>query len=160
MYKVDERGSKDQRTLYDYMTALYPKYEIIYEFPLYDIGQRIDIFVPVLGIALEYDGRQHTHFIEHFHKNAEGWKKAFNLDSQKTKYLMEKGVKLVRIPFDEMVENKEELKQIIDSIPFPDTEYSGFETSSPKKKKELDEAADRRKQLYQDRKQQLKRKLD
>ena len=33
---------------------LYPQYEIVYEFPLVELGQRIDIYIPQLGIALEY----------------------------------------------------------------------------------------------------------
>ena len=34
---------------------LYSQYEIIYEFPLYELGQRIDIYIPNLGIAIEFN---------------------------------------------------------------------------------------------------------
>jgi len=50
---MDERGSKDQKIIYQYLKELYPTYEIIYEFQLYEIKQRIDIFIPYLGIAVE-----------------------------------------------------------------------------------------------------------
>lgn len=52
-YKVDQRGSKNQRILYDWLIELYPSLEIIYEQPLYDLGQRIDLYIPSLGIAIE-----------------------------------------------------------------------------------------------------------
>lgn len=50
---VDGRGSKDQRLLFDMLKELYPKLDIVYEFPLYDLNQRLDLFIPVLGLAIE-----------------------------------------------------------------------------------------------------------
>ena len=70
-YKVDQRGSKNQRILYDWLIELYPSLEIIYEQPLYDLGQRIDLYIPSLGIAVEYQGEQHHKLVSHFHKSIE-----------------------------------------------------------------------------------------
>ena len=47
-YKIDGRGSKDQKILYQMLHDIYPQYEIVYEFPLYELGQRIDIYIPNL----------------------------------------------------------------------------------------------------------------
>lgn len=54
-YKVDQRGSKDQRILYDYLSELYPSLQIVYEYPLHELGQRIDIYIPNLALAIEYN---------------------------------------------------------------------------------------------------------
>ena len=51
---VDGRGSKPQRLLYDYLIELYPSYHVIYEYPLYDVNQRVDLFIPAIGLAIEY----------------------------------------------------------------------------------------------------------
>ena len=61
----DKRGSNDQRTLFNWTRELYPSSKVHYEYALPD-GSRIDIFIPVFGIAIEYDGRQHYKYVEHY----------------------------------------------------------------------------------------------
>ena len=119
-YKVDNRGSKNQRILYDWLIELYSGLEVIYEQPLYDLGQRIDLYVPSLGIAVEYNGEAHHHLISHFHKSIEDFKYGLELDKKKRDYLYEYGIKCVDIDYDKMVSSKEELKELIDSIPYPE----------------------------------------
>lgn len=53
-YKVDGRGSKDQKIIYQYLHDLYKEHNIIYEYPLYELNQRIDIYIPNLALAVEY----------------------------------------------------------------------------------------------------------
>lgn len=118
-YKVDNRGSKDQRIIYDYLNDLYPSHKIIYEQPLYDLGQRIDIYIPSLALAFEYNGRQHYDFIEHFHKSIEGFKDALKMDQQKREYLILNGIKLIEIPYNKMVQSKEELLKLIHETDYP-----------------------------------------
>lgn len=148
-YNVDERGSKDQRILYEYLSELYPNFDIIYEFPIHDLGQRIDIFVPNLGIAIEYHGRQHFEFIPHFHKNLEDFKRAIKLDQIKNEYLYTHGIKLIEIPYNDMVESKEALKALIDSADYPpNVEYIPLSTVSEKRKDFLDSQREQRRDLY------------
>lgn len=125
MYKVDERGSKDQRILYDWLYEIYNN--VIYEYALEEIGLRVDLYIPKLGIAVEYHGRQHYEYIEHFHKHFSDFEYAQYLDRKKESYLIEHGIKLVVIPYNQMVTSKEELKQLIDSVPYPDMEYEPIE---------------------------------
>lgn len=99
---------------------LYPQYEIVYEFPLVELGQRIDIYIPQLGIALEYQGRQHSHLVSHFHKSVEDFKYQLKLDQQKKEYLYLRGIKVIYIEFDAMVKSSEDLKKIIDETSYPD----------------------------------------
>lgn len=53
MAKLDERGSKVQHELYNLLVEAYPQYNVVYEYPIGDLGQRIDLFIPALGIAIE-----------------------------------------------------------------------------------------------------------
>lgn len=137
MYAVDERGSKDQRILYDFLVELYPQYEVIYEFPLFDLNQRIDLFIPYLGIAVEYNGRQHYEFIEHFHKDLSGFESSKLQDSKKSNYLVEKGIKLLCVDYNNMVNSKEELKERLDALPYPLNEYEILESTNVNKKSYL-----------------------
>lgn len=130
MAKLDERGSKLQHDIYNLTCKAYPKYEVIYEYPIGDLGQRIDIFIPSLGIAIEIDGIQHFEYNSFFFKDANSWNNSVRLDKAKDKYLIDKGVKVVRIPYNTKIKTVEELKECIDNIEFPDTEYEGIETQS------------------------------
>lgn len=160
MSGVDGRGSKDQRILYDYLTQLYPLYKIVYEYPLYEVNQRLDLFIPSLGLAIEYHGRQHMEFVQHFHKEIEGFKYGKAQDQKKIEYLSLKGIKLVEIPYNQMVNSKEELQELIDSIPYPDIEYNGLETVSESKENFLNTQRDFRKNLYKKTKEKTKEDVE
>lgn len=131
-YKIDDRGSKDQKILYQYLHEIYKGYEIVYEYPLYELNQRIDIYIPSLALAFEYHGRQHFDFIEHFHKNIEGYKDSLKMDQKKREYLLLHGIKLVEIPYNNMVKNTEELVNLISSIPYPDFPFKEIPVESEK----------------------------
>ena len=113
MAKLDERGSKLQQDIYNLACKAYKPYEVIYEYPIGALNQRIDIFIPLLGIALEIDGIQHFKFVKFFHKDETAWNSAKRLDEQKENYLVEHGVKLVRIPYNTDIETVEQLKELI-----------------------------------------------
>lgn len=131
---VDGRGSIPQRMLYSLLKEIYPNYQIVYEYPIGDLEQRIDIFIPDLGIAIEYNGEQHYKFISHFHKDEIDWNKSVLLDKQKINYLEEKGVKLIIIPFDTKIKTSAELKEVIDNTEYPDYEYFGLESKTNSQK--------------------------
>lgn len=135
MAKLDERGSQAQHFFYNLLTAAYPLYEVVYEYPLGELGlQRIDLFIPALGIAVEYDGIQHDKFNSFFFKDENAWNNSVHLDQKKNKYLEEKGVKVVRLKHNTKIKTPEELKAYIDSVDYPDYEYSGIPTESDYKR--------------------------
>lgn len=159
-YDPDGRGSKDQRTLYEMLEEIYPGLEIAYEYPLYEVNQRIDIFIPALGIAIEYSGRQHSEYVQHFHKDFDGYMKGRKQDQKKIEYLALKGVKLVIIKHNEMVDTTERLKEIIDSVEYPPVEYSGIEDVNPKKQAQLDKEREYRRNAYRKYKERKKNNAD
>lgn len=128
MARADDRGSKLQHIIYQLALKLYPTYEVVYEYPIGNLQQRIDIFIPLLGIAIEIDGIQHFKFTKFFHKDEAAWHASIRLDERKNDYLAEHGVKLIRIPYDTKISTVEELKAEIDSIGYPDVEYTGIST--------------------------------
>lgn len=50
---VDGRGSEPQRHLFGLANELYENYTVIYELFIPELGQRFDIFIMELGIAIE-----------------------------------------------------------------------------------------------------------
>ena len=64
-----------------------------------------DFYIPTLNYCIEFDGIQHFEPVDYF-----GGEKAFKevqrRDGIKTKYCKEKGIKLLRIRYDEDVEEK------------------------------------------------------
>lgn len=131
MSGVDGRGSNNQRKLYSMLKELYPGMDIIYEYKLPN-NQRVDLFIPILGIAVEYDGEQHFNFIDAWHKDLNGFISQKKMDSSKDKILYDMGIKLVRIPYSDMVCTLDDLKRVIDNTPYPDVQYI-----PPKEEKEL-----------------------
>ena len=69
------------------------------------------------------NGRQHYDFIEHFHKSIEGFKDALKMDQQKREYLILNGIKLIEIPYNKMVQSKEELLKLIHETDYPSFEF-------------------------------------
>lgn len=131
MKNVDGRGSNNQRKLYYMLKELYPGMDIIYEYKLPN-NQRLDLFIPILGVAVEYDGEQHFNFIDSWHKDINGFISQKKADSTKDKLLHDMGIKLVRIPYSDMVNDLEGLKSLIDNTPYPDIEYIPIEIKKEK----------------------------
>ena len=119
----DGRGSRPQRQLYEMLCKIYPIYDIVYEQAIPQLNQRIDLLVKELGIAVEYDGRQHEEYVDFFHKDVGGFISGIRRDRHKEEFCAEHGVKVVRLSGDIADLNLEDLKNIIDEIPYPDTEY-------------------------------------
>lgn len=149
---MDNRGSEEQRIIYKYLCQLYPTCNVIYEACLPD-GTRYDCFVKEMGIVVETDGRQHVEFIEHFHKDVTGFKWQQFKDKKKDRKAEESGIKLIRIPQHECPKSKEELKAIIDSVPYPDIEYDFNSIMKESEKPILKKAREIRAKRYREQKQ-------
>lgn len=59
-----------------------------------------------MGLAFEYDGEQHYHFIPKWHVTQDGFEKQLRRDDYKNKQCQQRGVTLIRIPYH--IKNKEE----------------------------------------------------
>lgn len=126
----DDRGSKLQTRIFDYLAEIYPNIKIHHEYRIGKLNQRIDIFIPQLGLAVEIDGEQHFGFNKFFHKSELDWNASVERDKRKEAFLAEHGVKLVRIPYNTKIKNKEDLQKVIEDIPYPDNEFIPFSQQS------------------------------
>jgi hypothetical protein len=124
MSASDGRGSKPQRYLFELIKQIYPEYTIIYEQYIPELNQRFDIFVKELGIAIEYDGRQHDDFVEHFHKDMNGFIGGLQMDAKKENFSKENGIKVVRFKGDVLGMSVGELCRAIDDVEYPEEMYS------------------------------------
>lgn len=149
---ADNRGSNEQRIIYGFLCQLYPSCNVIYEACLPN-GTRYDCFVKEMGIVIEVDGRQHVDFIEHFHKDITGFNWQQFKDKKKDREAEESGIKLIRIPQHKCPKSKEELKALIDSVPYPDYEYDFNSIMKSSDNPLLEKAREIRAKRYREQKQ-------
>jgi len=57
---------------------------------------RIDYYLPQMHLAFEYDGPQHDQFVEFFHKDAYGFRRAQAKDRKKDELCAKRGIDLIR----------------------------------------------------------------
>lgn len=94
--------SKGAEELLEVVKEIFPNQKVVLEYNVADRGGLfIDIFLPRLNIGFEFDGEQHFRYIEHFHGDVHGFLKAQRRDAEKDELCGEKGIKLVRIAYDE-----------------------------------------------------------
>ena len=120
---ADGRGSEPQRHLFSLANKLYNNYTVIYELFIPELGQRFDIFVMEMGIALEYDGEQHYGFNEHFHKDTNGYIASKILDKDKEDFCKRNGIKLVRFRGDISGYDKNKLALAIQECHYPEGDF-------------------------------------
>lgn len=79
----------------------FPNYNIISQYaPKWLKGQRFDIFIEELNVAIEYNGIQHFKSIDFFGGD-EGLAKTQFLDNQKREKSLKNGVKIFNIDYNQ-----------------------------------------------------------
>ncbi len=127
----DNRGSKNQLYLYNLCIQLYPQNKIGWEVYIPDTNQRFDIFLFDYGIAIEFNGRQHTEFVEHFHKDGFGYIDSVKKDNLKQRWADDNGIVIVWFDEDNLPKDHLELKSIINKS-IKDTDYTASVFDKPK----------------------------
>jgi len=59
----------------------------------------IDCYNAELRIAVEVDGEQHSHYLPHFHKTYANFLKQQERDLMKSKMILDRGLRLIRVPY-------------------------------------------------------------
>lgn len=144
---MDNRGSEEQRIIYRFLKDLYPSYDVIYEAVLPN-GMRFDCFVKQIGLVIELDGIQHNQYVEHFHGDYNGFLVQRIKDRKKDSIAESLGIKLIRINQSDCPKSSDELKTLIDSIPYPDAEYDYNSITKQKDDKYLQAAKEVRSKRY------------
>jgi len=94
--------SKGAKELLEIVQKIFPNQRIELE---YNIAARgalfLDLYLPRLKLAFEFDGDQHGRFVEHFHKDRQGFINARKRDFEKERLCEEQGITLIRIKYGE-----------------------------------------------------------
>ena len=103
--------------LYKLVALMFSDYEVIREASPDWLGnQRLDIFIPSLNIAIEYQGEQHFKPIELF-GGAEGLHKTRERDKRKKRLCHENKVKLVLFKYNESLNQENVERKLKSHIP-------------------------------------------
>jgi hypothetical protein len=107
-YPMPENASKGHKLLEKQLKLLF-NCPMLHEYPCWTTGLRMDIFLPSLKLAFEYDGTQHTEYVDFFHKSRDGFGKAQANDITKDMWCDKNDIILIRI-------NKGNIKNLQDII--------------------------------------------
>lgn len=112
----DNRISKFQRQVYDWLRELYPSFKIDLEKLIPSTNQRIDIYIHQLQLAIECDGSFHDKPTFFFVKTIEQWKDIRVRDRLKNTTLNKYGIDLIRIPYNHKMKSSKDLGILIDEF--------------------------------------------
>ena len=103
--KIGERWV-NETLLFNYIKMLFPNHVVEREASPAWIGkQRLDVYIPALGLAVEYQGKQHYEAIRHFGGD-EGLTRAQERDKLKAKLCKQNNVDLVYFTYTENLTEK------------------------------------------------------
>lgn len=88
----ESKGEKKISMFLKSVDILFEKEKIL------DNNLRIDFYIPLLNLAIEYDGIQHYEIVEHFGGEQE-FKNRIERDVLKNEYCLKHNIKLIRIPY-------------------------------------------------------------
>lgn len=112
-----QRGfaSRGQAALTQMMRKLLPNEEIRTEEPLPD-RLRLDVYCPRYKLAVEYHGRQHFSYVEHFHGDLDGFRESQFRDEKKIKYCQDLGIALVVFRYDDLLTEDVVFSRLLDAL--------------------------------------------
>ena len=104
--------SKSQFSLGQIIRLVYGQQAVILEeFPVVGTRMSLDFYLPHHSIAFEFQGRQHTEYVHHYHRSQENFKKQKQRDSQKKQWCALNDIDLVEV-FDKCI-STDELRTLI-----------------------------------------------
>lgn len=107
--------SRGQAALTYMVRKLLPGAEVVTEHP---IGERLrlDVYCPKYKLAVEYHGRQHFMYVEHFHRDKEGFHEARRRDERKAELCAEQGITLVVFRYNDALDEDSVFNQLLYAI--------------------------------------------
>lgn len=116
--KTGAKLSRGHSRLMYILTELMPRVDIVTEHP---IGQNLflDIFVPVYNLGIEYHGRQHFEFVQHYHGDLNGFEKSKERDAEKQRICNLKSIALVTFTYQDELTVDVVYNRVIDILNQP-----------------------------------------
>ena len=95
-------GYTSKKELREIVKKLFKDYEVIKTQSIFEgWNLELDIYIPELKLAFEYNGEQHYRWVDFFHKTEEEFKKQRYRDRCKKKLCKREGINLIIIKYDE-----------------------------------------------------------
>lgn len=100
--------SKQADEVYDLLNGMFPKHlapRVKREIYINYKGQKLffDFYIKELGVYIEIQGRQHTEFIKHFHRDKDKFLAQKTRDNLKIQYVEENDQCLIRFNYKEKI---------------------------------------------------------
>ena len=110
--------SKLEQRLDKVLKELFPAEAIVEDMPIKVRGRTlyVDRVLKNVQLAIEVDGRQHSEFIERFHKDAQGFKNSQERDALKEQWLVANGYTFVRFKSTEQLTAKTLRSRILKAL--------------------------------------------
>lgn len=102
-FNQDGEGSVAENILYQIVCQIFPAQLVIrHHRPAWLLGLELDIYLPTLNLAFEYQGQQHFHPIKAW-GGEKALKKIKERDARKVEICRQIGVKLIHISYTELL---------------------------------------------------------
>lgn len=113
--RKDRKMSRGHAALFHILQRLAPNETVVTE---YHIGERLmlDIYCPALKLAIEFHGRQHFYYVEHFHGDMNGFEESVKRDERKEELCKEQGITLVAFRYNDNLDEDVVLERLLDAI--------------------------------------------
>lgn len=119
--KVILNPFKNELSLYKLINFYFP--DAIYQFKIEWLnGMSLDIFIPSMNLAIEFQGEQHYESVEYFHKDKDSYSNQVSRDIKKQHLCQSKGVKLIEWPYWRQI-NTTELNKLLSTLNFEVISY-------------------------------------
>lgn len=109
-------SSKFERHVYDSLRELFPYTRVARQVYVKYKGKRLffDFYIKELDVYIECQGRQHTEYVRHFHKNMFGFMESKERDKLKQDYVCDTDSLLVYLDYDKHLNiTPDELMEVI-----------------------------------------------
>lgn len=113
--RKNKKMSRGHAALYHMLQRIVPNERVVTE---HHVGEqlRLDIYCPALKIAIEFHGRQHFYFVEHFHKTLKGFEESQERDLRKEELCQEQGIALVVFRYNDNLDEDTVFERILDAV--------------------------------------------
>lgn len=108
-------ASRGQAVLTHLMRKLIPGETIICEHHLGD-RLRLDVFCPKYNLAAEFHGRQHFEYVDHFHRNSDGFKTHKERDIKKEEMCRQQGIVLVVFRYNDVLTETAVFERLLEAL--------------------------------------------
>ena len=108
--------SDQANKIYDLIIQEFPHCTVKKEYSVKYKGQQLffDYYLKDYRILFEIQGRQHSEYVKHFHRDKRGFIKSKKRDNLKIAYCDENNLTLITINYDEKIDTKDDLLKKID----------------------------------------------